>query len=250
MLIAIMCVRNEEYHLPTFLDHIRDYVDGFVALDDGSTDDTIKILENEPKMLKIIKNKVTNKLDWDEAENRKKLIKETYKVSKDKNNTWVICCDPDERFEKRFLKKMKSYCNPDTKKVYGVHFREIHNKYNTYRCDGLWDKKEKYILFPLKKNMKFDKVYTYRHHIHWFYDDLIGCQEMTKYNLYHLKMLKVEERKKRAELYNKLDPDKKIQPIGYDYLFDNEGMKLKRIGLLSKYDYSLIPEDLKTYKAK
>ena len=68
MLIAIMCVRNEEYHLPTFLDHIRDYVDGFVVLDDGSTDNTIKILENEPKMLKIIKNKVTNKLDWDEAE--------------------------------------------------------------------------------------------------------------------------------------------------------------------------------------
>ena len=78
----------------------------------------------------------------------------------------------------------------------------------------------------------------------------IKKKNMTKYNLYHLKMLKVEERKKRAELYNKLDPDKKMQPIGYDYLFDNEGMKLKKIGFLSKYDYSLIPEDLKTYEVK
>ena len=38
-----MCVRNEEYYLPTFLSHIRRYVDGFVVLDDGSTDNSGKI---------------------------------------------------------------------------------------------------------------------------------------------------------------------------------------------------------------
>ena len=107
MLIAVMCVRNEEYHLPSFLNHIRDYVDGFVVLDDGSTDNTINILKNEEKMLKIIENPVTNKLNWDEDTNRIKLLKEAFKVSKDKENTWVICCDPDERFEIRFLKRMK-----------------------------------------------------------------------------------------------------------------------------------------------
>ena len=60
MLIAVMCIRNEERHLPTFLKHIRDYVDGFVVLDDGSTDKSIEIVNNEPKLLKLIK-KITNK---------------------------------------------------------------------------------------------------------------------------------------------------------------------------------------------
>ena len=250
MLLAIMCVRNEEYYLPTFLEHIRDYVDGFVVLDDGSTDHTIEILEKEPKVLKIIKNKVTNKIDWDEADNRKKLLRESYKVSPDKDNTWVICCDPDERFETRFLRKMKKVCKPDVFKVYGVHFREVHDNYKTYRVDGIWNDKYKYILFPLKKQMTFDEIYKQRHHINWFYDDIKDCLEMTKYNLYHLKMLKKEDRIKRAKLYDQLDPDKKMQAIGYDYLYDETNMVLKKIKFIQKYEYSLIPEDMKTYNSK
>lgn len=250
MLIAVMCVRNEEYHLPSFLNHISDYVDGFVVLDDGSTDNTINILKNEEKMLKVIQNPVTNKLNWDEDANRIKLLKEAFKVSKDKENTWVICCDPDERFEIRFLKRMKKYCQKETVKAYGLHFRELHNDKKHYRCDGIWDNKTKFILFPLKKNMNFDKVYLNKHHINWFYNDLIDKCELTEYNLYHLKMLKKEDRIKRMELYNRIDPDKKMQPIGYDYLIDENGMQLRRIKFKNRYDYSKIPNDLKKLKIK
>lgn len=52
MLYAVMCVRNEEYHLQSFLNHLRKYVDGFIDLDDGSSDKTLDILKNEPKMIK------------------------------------------------------------------------------------------------------------------------------------------------------------------------------------------------------
>lgn len=250
MIFAVMCLRNEEYHLPTFFEHIRKYVDGFVALDDGSTDKTISILENEHKMLKVIKNPVTNKLDWDEAENRKTLLNETYKLSTDKDNTWVLCCDPDERFELRFLKKMKSLCKPEIKIAYGVHFREIHDNKKYYRCDGIWNDKQKFILFPLQKEMDYDSIYNHRHHINWYYKEISDKLELTEYNLYHLKMLKKSEREKRANLYNKLDPNLEIQPIGYDYLYDDTNMKLQKISFGKRYDYSKIPEDLRNYKIK
>lgn len=250
MILVVSVVKNEEYYLPTFIEHIRDYVDGFIFLDDGSTDKTIDIINKEPKTLKIIKNPITDSIDYDEAGNRKKILRETYKLSKDKNNTWVLCCDPDERFEKRFLKKMRDYCTEDNNTLYGLHFRELHNNIKTYRCDGIWDGKRKFILFKLQKEMDFDSVMPFKRHVCWHYREIADKSVMTDYNLYHLKMIKTKDRKKRAKLYNDLDPNLEVQPIGYDYLYDNANMKLKKLNFINKYDYKYVPEDLKKYNEK
>ena len=245
MIYAVMCVRNESYHLPKFLDHIRDYVDGFVVLDDGSTDETISLLEKEEKLVKIIKSPVRDGIEYDERGNRQKVLRATYEASPDKNNTWVLCCDPDERFEINFLKNIKKLCVPEKKVAYSFHFRELHDDIKHYRCDGIWDKKIKIILFPLSHDMDFDSVMPHQYHTPWGYKEILNHIENTAYNLYHLKMIKKSERTKRANLYNSLDPDKIIQPIGYDYLDDDKDMKLKKVSFFKKYDYSLLPEDLK-----
>lgn len=134
--------------------------------------------------------------------------------------------------------------------MYGVHVREMHEDKKHYRCDGIWNNKSKYVLFPLDYEMDFETTYTQRHHIHWMYGQIMNNLCMTDYNLYHLKMIKKENRVKRAKLYNELDPDKKLQPIGYDYLYDDTGMELKKIPFSKRYDYTQIPRDLKKLKIK
>ena len=43
-LIAACNFKNEEWILPTWLERTSQFADGIVALDDGSTDNTLKIL--------------------------------------------------------------------------------------------------------------------------------------------------------------------------------------------------------------
>ena len=79
-------------------------------------------------------------------------------------------------------------------------------------------------------------TYNYRNHIPWYYKELGEKLFMTEYSLYHLKMLKDNDRKRRAKLYNDLDPNLEFQPIGYDYLYDLENIELQKIKFKNRYD--------------
>lgn len=49
-------------------------------------------------------------------------------------------------------------------------------------------------------------------------------------------------------MYNDLDPKKEMQAIGYDYLCDESGIELKKVGFLDRYDNKYIPKELRKYK--
>ena len=59
---------------------------------------------------------------------------------------------------------------------------------------------------------------------------------VTDINLYHLKMIAPKRRQARRDLYNHLDPERKLQAIGYDYLTDEEGLELENIPVHRFYD--------------
>lgn len=82
MLFAVMCVKNEEYYLPGFLKSIENYIDGIVALDDGSTDNTVSILKRHPKTKSVIELPFHNSQDWNEKANRILVMNKAKLVSK------------------------------------------------------------------------------------------------------------------------------------------------------------------------
>jgi Predicted glycosyltransferases len=236
-LAVVTCVKNEERYLQGFIDHLKAYIDSFIVLDDGSTDKTIEILENEQKVDMIIRKPIHNDIFYDESSNRIEVIRAAQKEEID----WVLCADPDERFEKQFLENMRKLIQNGKRMLYIVHYRELWDKYNQYRCDGIWNSKSRTVLFPLQENMTFDHPHQY--HARWCYTEIKDF-EILDYNFYHLKMIKEEDREKRKNLYNTIDPNKVMQKIGYDYLVDLRGLKIKQIEKGREYDYNTVPEDL------
>lgn len=234
---AVMCVRNEARYLPGFLRHIERYVDSICAVDDGSVDSTKDMLRANRKVEAILENPIRTGKTYDERGNREKAIGLAY----DKGADWVLCCDPDERFERRFLKELRHIVEGDQKKLYALHFRELGGARH-FRVDGIWGEKMKCILFPLAEKMSFQ--FPFQYHTPWHYRELDDSRETLPFNLYHLKMIAAEERAKRAALYNELDPNLEIQPIGYDYLVDESGLRLSKIRFRERYDYRTLPKDL------
>ena len=232
-LYAVMCVRNEAYNLPGFLKHIASYVDGIVALDDGSTDDTVKLLKEHPKVIDVIRRPVQKSHSWDEVGNREKVLRRARAFG----GQWVLCCDPDERFEIAFLEQLPALITH--KQLYTLHVRELWDSTRQYRCDGVWGKKVKQVLFPLSDTMH----YSHAHKLHrpWWYDELKGTDVLIDFNLYHLKMITDAGRIQRRDMYNALDPKREMQSIGYDYMTDLDGLQLEAIPPGKDYDRSTLP---------
>ena len=241
-IFAVMAVRNEAYHLPTFLKSISKYVDGIIALDDGSTDGTAEILEGCRKVVKIIKSEYHESPDWDERGNRERVIR----CAKEYGADWVLCCDPDERFEVRFLRRLR-ILTARGRFCYVLHVRERWESHREWRCDGIWNDKSKECFFPLSDMMTFDAPFS--HHISWAYREIRDNCYLTEFSLYHMKMIKHEDRVARAKLYDTLDPDHEMQSIGYDYLADPAGLVTAKIENKNRYDYRHLPDDLKNYVA-
>ncbi len=238
-IICVMCCYNEEKNLRDCILSLSPYVDQFVIYDDGSTDNSIASIKDLPKVTKIIENK--EKEGWMERNNRKVLLEEAKKLSK-YDNPWVLCVDPDERFEERFLKKLRKITRKynDLDIVLHVKFRELWNDLDHYRVDYVWNTKNKGLLFKLSNKMTFD--YSQEHHIPWAYREIVNNTKFLNYNLYHLKMIKEQDRIDRKNLYNKLDPNKKMQKIGYDYLVDEENIKLRKVNFINKFNLEYVPD--------
>ena len=126
---------------------------------------------------------------------------------------------------------MPTMTKADEPIIWKFRLREMYSP-SAYRVDGIWGKKKIACLFPLRAGQIFSDAFLHGSR----------CPTNPNYekqdsglNIYHLKMITEERRRARRDLYKQLDPLNTYQQIGYDYLGDESGLVLKRIGSRRKY---------------
>lgn len=99
LLVGITRVRNESKILRDTLSHMSKFVDAIVAYDDASTDNTLEILRNCPKVALVVAN-----TQWEpginarlEAETRHRGLLLTL-ANAHLSADWILCFDADERY--------------------------------------------------------------------------------------------------------------------------------------------------------
>lgn len=197
--VAVYSFRFDKHLVPDLLVNLDGVVDGFIAFDDTESDE---VFSSEPARRAI-------------------LVKKAIEIGAD----WIFAVDPDERFEPALCDRMPELTSVRAPTVWSFAFRELYET-TAYRSDGIWNQKRVVRLFPINSQTRFgDKDL----HGEWIHVNKNYSRRNSGINLYHLKSINPNRRKGRRDLYASLDPDRKLNAPGYDYLVDEAGLELTKI---------------------
>lgn len=232
---ALLAFQNEERHLPGFFSHLRPYVAEFIVFDDNSSDSSPDIARAQENT-RVLERKLAapSPPHYFEVDNRRALLE----TAIERGAEWLLCCDADERYEKRFLEDLQRLTTAQ-QVAYGVHVRDLWDSNDHYRVDGYWRNKAKFVLFPATP---FTDYYpSHSLHKRWM-PPSVECldENILDYNLYHLVSLRRDDRIKRKEKFKTIDPESKFQPrIGYDYMTDETELQLEKIPAGREFELTL-----------
>jgi hypothetical protein len=226
-LLALLPVRNHARYLPGFFASIGPEVDGVIALDDGSTDETSEVLASRHEVLEVLCNP-SDRPTWDEMGNHRKLLEAALRHGAE----WVLSIDADERVERGFRRRCERVIRRGRwlrYSAYGVRLRELWDSPDLYRSDGIWGQKTVPRLYQLRADHELDK-----RELHGSKAPrqarILGRYPIADLIIYHLGMLTPERRDARRCRYETIDPTARWQPkIGYAYLTDSTGLELRPV---------------------
>lgn len=232
-IFCIIQVRNEARFLPGFLHHMAPHVDGIIALDDCSTDNTLELLRAEPKVVTILRENEPAPPHAHEVRNRHRLIVEAARQGAD----WVLCADADERYETRFLRRIYAVAQANERRRDDVLFVRIVNLWDSpdqYRTDGKCAPRYTARMFRMPDMISRRRAFM---HLPWFPPELDKAKRrFLPAILYHLKMIHRDDREARHAKFTAIDPDNTHQSIGYGHLIDEEGLTVQKILTFRGYE--------------
>jgi len=225
-LLALLAVRDGMRFLPGFLRNVAPQVDGIVALDDGSSDDSPGLLARHASVIELLRNP-RSRPAWDEVGNHRLLLAAALRH----RAQWVICVDADERLERDFRTRAERVIARGRLlgySAYAVRLRELWDDPGQFRVDGIWGRKSVARLFRARQDHEFDPA-----PLHGSKAPQQGRRRgrfpKADLTIYHLGMLHAEDRAARRCRYELADPDRRWQAIGYEYLTDLRNLHLQPV---------------------
>lgn len=232
--IALLSFHNEMEYVSDYLSNVSAQVDGIVALDDGSTDGSGDVVAAHPAVLELIRVAPRVPHVWDESAYRSALIGAAAKYRPD----WLIGLDADERLEKEFRGRAAieiERAERDGILALAVFIRELWDSPIQYRCDGHWGSKLHARLFRQREDPEIDPRTI---HGHWapLNSKTNGGYPPADLDVYHLRMIDAARRSARRARHERLDPERRLQPIGYAHLTDETGLELSPLPAGREYE--------------
>ncbi|MGZ8697278.1 MAG: hypothetical protein ACXW0R_04180 [Gaiellaceae bacterium] len=219
-------MRDEMNYLPGYLANVAPHVDGIIALDDGSQDGSGDYLRSHQAVLEVL-GAPNGRVEWDERANHRALVAAGIRHGAG----WLLVLDADERVEQEFRVRAERIIRRGRLLgfgAYAVRLRELWDSPDEFRVDGIWGRKAPARLFRARGDHIFDPRL-----LHGFkapLQDRLRCDyPLADLQVYHLRMIHSQDRLARRRRYERLDPGARWQPVGYAYLTDESGLRLRRV---------------------
>ena len=209
MLLALLPVRNGGPELDAWFDNVRDVVDGVVALDDGSTDDTAERLKAEPLVRELLANPSRpDETGWDDRTNRQRLLDAAAALGAD----WALWLDADERLAQGDGAALRQFVDEGAKGEHAYGFA-LHDQV----APGRFAPEPKWV-YRLHAVRSGDRLPERRLHFPPVPTRVPrGQWERTSLRIIHQGMATPERRAARYRKYQRADPDHRWQS-DYEHL--------------------------------
>ncbi|GMK37267.1 glycosyl transferase [Paenibacillus sp. CCS19] len=203
LVLSMVACNEEGRYLDDALRRHREYIDGAVIIDDGSTDATADIIHERLQGIPLYyvrneQSKFTNEIE---------LRRQQWNATVQLNPSWILNLDADEYFEDRFTQDVHGLLANSAAHTYCFRLYDFWNEHQ-YREDEFWQAHRTYRPFLTRYVAGFPYVWNeMKLHCGRFPRNLMDIMPtLSPLRLKHWGWARESDRRLKAERYEQLDP--------------------------------------------